>query len=369
MMRTVAGLLVYWNDKVLLVKQKAPDSWSIPKGKVEENETFLEAAIRETAEETGIHVPEDCIDKQLYVASCCVESCKRKLFYYKARLTVSFNVNISIEDDGEIETAGFYDVETAIDIIQVSQVGILWDGRDKIDRRITDVLVHYGWLTCNRHPCSRLLIYDYTDKCKSECFWNEVTLWCRGLITDYEGNIIARPLKKFFEHSQLFPECRPCDADFMVSDKIDGFLGIMYWSDGLPRLATRDSFTSVPAVRGTSVLYRKYASCLSELNQSYTYLFEIVYPNNSLVLSYGDMEDLFLIDVLDHNGHSVMSSMTDPPFPVIRQYENTCELDCYISENLEGKEGYVIKFSNGERLKVKFPWFKKEYLRIHEKII
>ena len=77
MMRTVAGLLVYWNDKVLLVKQKA---WSIPKGKVEENETFLEAAIRETAEETGIHVPEDCIDKQLYVASCCVESCKRKLF-------------------------------------------------------------------------------------------------------------------------------------------------------------------------------------------------------------------------------------------------------------------------------------------------
>lgn len=367
MMRTVAGLLVYWNDKVLLVRQKTSGMLSIPKGGVEGNETLLEAARRETEEETGIRVPEDCIDKRRYVASCCAMGCRRKLFYYKAYLPASFDVNPSIRDDSEIVDARFYDVGMAMNIIQASQVGILWDGDSKIDRRITDVLVMHGWLACRRHPIYRLLIYDYTDKCKEDCLWNEVTLWCRGLVTDYDGNVMARPLKKFFEFSQLFPECRPKDKDFWVSDKIDGFLGIMYWVKGLPYLATRDSFTSVPAMRGTSILYRKYADCIGQLNQSYTYLFEIVYPNSSLVLSYGDVEDLFLIDVLDHNGRSVMAHAGNHPFPVIRQYKNDSELESYMSENLNGKEGYVMKFSDGERLKVKFPWFKEEYVRKHEK--
>ena len=31
MMRTVAGMLVYWNDKILLVKQKNSGVLSIPK--------------------------------------------------------------------------------------------------------------------------------------------------------------------------------------------------------------------------------------------------------------------------------------------------------------------------------------------------
>ena len=368
MMRTVAGMLVYWNDKILLVKQKNSGVLSIPKGLPEENETLLEAAKRETAEETGIRIPECYIDKRRYVASCCVEGCERKLFYYKVYLPASFDVSISIEDDSEIADAGFYDFEMAVNLIQVSQVGVLWDGGNKIDRRITDILVRHGWLACGRHPCSRLWIYDYTDKCKEDCFWNEVTLWCRGLITDYDGNIIARPLKKFFEFSQLFPECRPDAADFQVYDKIDGFLGIMYWTDGLPYLATRNSFMSVPAIRGTSVLYRKYARHIGELNKSYTYLFEIVYPNSSLVLSYGDIEDLFLIDVLDHNGNSVVPDLTNLPFPSIQQYENDSALESYMSENIKGKEGYVIRFSNGERLKVKFPWFKKEYLRRYEEV-
>jgi predicted NUDIX family NTP pyrophosphohydrolase len=61
-----AGLLVYnKNDgiRVLLVhpggpfwKKKDIGSWSIPKGIVNASETMLEAAFREFAEETGIHV-------------------------------------------------------------------------------------------------------------------------------------------------------------------------------------------------------------------------------------------------------------------------------------------------------------------------
>jgi len=68
-----AGLLVYRLNKktieVLLVhpggpffKKKDDRHWSIPKGEIDEGESLLEAAIRETKEETNIEVSGDFID-------------------------------------------------------------------------------------------------------------------------------------------------------------------------------------------------------------------------------------------------------------------------------------------------------------------
>lgn len=67
MKKTSAGLLFYHFKnqalQVLLVhpggpywKNKDLGSWSIPKGEIGEDEDFLQAAIRETAEEIGIHI-------------------------------------------------------------------------------------------------------------------------------------------------------------------------------------------------------------------------------------------------------------------------------------------------------------------------
>lgn len=365
MIRNVGGLVIFHRNRVLLVKQRLSHTYSIPKGEIREHETVLETAVRETLEETGLFIPEMYIDKHCYIASCCFSCCMRKLFYHKVFLPESFNVNIEISDNDEIENADFYSLETAINMIQVSQVAVLWDGGNHIDRHITDIMTNIGWLRCDKHPCSDLLIYDYTEKCKRESAWNEVTMWCRGLITDTKGNIVSRPLKKFFEYYQLYPECRPLDKKFFVSEKMDGFLGIMYWIDKLPYIATRDSFVSIPAIRGTSILYTKYADYIEKLNRSYSYIFEIVYPNDSLILDYGKTVDLFLIDVFDKSGISVMSCHEEVPFPVIRQMENKFDLMHYMTENEEGKEGYVIKYYSGERLKIKFPWFKDKYIGKH----
>lgn len=49
---------MFVGDKVLMVKN--PEGmWGFPKGHREDNETPIEAAIRETQEETGIIVPDD----------------------------------------------------------------------------------------------------------------------------------------------------------------------------------------------------------------------------------------------------------------------------------------------------------------------
>lgn len=84
-----SGILIVWAGKVLLVRRgpdcDQPGTWCIPGGKIEDGETALDAAIRETAEETDIVVPgealvewtraigEDGIDFTTYVASVADE--------------------------------------------------------------------------------------------------------------------------------------------------------------------------------------------------------------------------------------------------------------------------------------------------------
>ncbi len=51
------GIIINSNQEAVIVNQNH-DSWSLPKGHVDEGETILEAAIREIYEETGIKNPQ-----------------------------------------------------------------------------------------------------------------------------------------------------------------------------------------------------------------------------------------------------------------------------------------------------------------------
>jgi len=53
-----AAMVVVNGDKLLVISRRDSSKFGLPAGKVEENESFLEAAIRETFEETGIKVSE-----------------------------------------------------------------------------------------------------------------------------------------------------------------------------------------------------------------------------------------------------------------------------------------------------------------------
>ncbi|NJP36864.1 NUDIX hydrolase [Alkalicoccus luteus] len=52
----VAYVLLQKEDRVLLVHNKKHDSWSLPGGGVEAEETLAQAAVREVKEETGLAV-------------------------------------------------------------------------------------------------------------------------------------------------------------------------------------------------------------------------------------------------------------------------------------------------------------------------
>jgi 8-oxo-dGTP pyrophosphatase MutT (NUDIX family) len=84
MAKTIAsGLFIVRKDKKLLIAHPTnhnPNFWSIPKGKVEDNETFLEGALRETYEETNLDLTETtCFD--IHTLPSVNYSHKKKMIY------------------------------------------------------------------------------------------------------------------------------------------------------------------------------------------------------------------------------------------------------------------------------------------------
>jgi RNA ligase len=132
---------------------------------------------------------------------------------------------------------------------------------------------HYkeGWLIKQTHPKLPLTIWNYSQKTQFERFWNSITLSCRGLVTDDDGRIVARPFKKFFnieQHDQL------PSLDFEVFEKMDGSLGILFYYVNEWIIASRGSFTSDQAIKAKELL-SKYP--LNKLDKNKTYCFEIIY--------------------------------------------------------------------------------------------
>ena len=108
-----------------------------------------------------------------------------------------------------------------------------------------------GQLFKQDHRTLPLSIWNYTPEVQYGQLWDEVTLQCRGLVTDKEGNVVAYPFKKFFniEENKHTPT-----ENFEVYEKMDGSLGILFFYEGKWVVATRGSFTSEQAVKGAEIL-------------------------------------------------------------------------------------------------------------------
>jgi len=59
-----------------------------------------------------------------------------------------------------------------------------------------------GLVLKQTHPTLDLSIWNYSPKVQYEKLWDDVTKICRGLVTNSEGKIIARPFKKFFNYEE-----------------------------------------------------------------------------------------------------------------------------------------------------------------------
>ncbi len=220
-----------------------------------------------------------------------------------------------------------------------------------------------GLLIAKNHSDYPLTIYNYSRSCQYKNYWDNITLACRGLVLDDNGNVIALPFAKFFNLEELGEEKIP-QIGFDVFEKLDGSLGICYYYQDRWHIATRGSFNSDQAVRASQML-KEYD--LSILNPDNTYLFEIIYAENRIVCKY-DYEDLIMLAAINRNTGKEENiyevGYDHSGFKLVKHYDGVTDFN-YLKESIsENREGYVIRFHNGFRLKIKGT----EYVRLHRLI-
>lgn len=237
--------------------------------------------------------------------------------------------------------------------------------------QIPEILIEQGWISKRKHPKYNYFIYNYSPKTQYQNYWNEYTLMCRGLILDKDGFVIARPWKKFFNYDDYLGDI-PQEFDnspFEVYEKLDGSLIILYYlPNGEAQCATRGSFESEQAILATQILKEKYSTY--EFDDEYTFLFELIAPENRIVVDYGDTRDLFLLGAIHRE------TGEEAPYELLQEYsllmgvplmkkypfKNFNELlERVDNQEFQNEEGYVVRFNTGLRVKVKFA----EYKRIH----
>jgi RNA ligase len=208
-----------------------------------------------------------------------------------------------------------------------------------------------------------LCIYCYTNICVFDQQWTETTISARGLVLDLdEQRVAATPFPKFFnlgERGQPIPE-----LPFEATEKLDGSLIILFHHRGAWRTATKGAFASAQALWARQWLAGRD---LSPLRPGTTYLAEAIYPENRIVVKY-QAADLVLLAAYDEGG-------------VEAPYRELCDLAERLGWRIAGRhhfaslrdlvahasalpataEGFVLRFEDGLRLKVKGD----EYRRIH----
>jgi RNA ligase len=229
-------------------------------------------------------------------------------------------------------------------------------------------LVDEGYLIMNKHPEEDLFILNYSKTAQYEQYWNEYTLMCRGLIVDVDFNVVARPFPKFFNLEEHNKSEIPTDLPFEAYEKMDGSLGIAFYYNGAWRMATRGSFESEQAIKAGMMMNDNidYMHGAVMLNTAFTYLFEIIYPENRIVVDYGDEEKLVMLAAIHtETGNELswdeMVNAHGLHFEVVKKYDVSTDIRELKNLEEDNREGFVIKYSNGFRVKVKF----SEYVRLH----
>lgn len=209
-----------------------------------------------------------------------------------------------------------------------------------------------------------LELYTYTNRCVYERMWNQWSLMARGLILDTaERAVVATPFTKFFNYGEngvTLP-----DEPFSVTEKVDGSLGILFHHAGEWRVATKGSLKSSQAEWARAWLHRH--AMHSYLEEGTTYLVEIVYPENRIVVSY-DFAGLVALAAYNAEGCELTrDELAEEAGPAGLRLVNSHDYDTLeslltVARDLSGdREGFVVRFASGLRVKIKGA----EYCRIH----
>jgi len=236
--------------------------------------------------------------------------------------------------------------------------------QDYLNVKDLESMIDLGYINKVYHPTLPLVLYNYTQECQYSRTWNPVTMKCRGLVVDKDNNIVARPFEKFFNYEELddLGIIPPSNLSFDIYEKMDGSLGILFWYSGQWIICTRGSFESDQAKHAQEIFNRKYlGQAQFDLSTKKTYLFEIIYPSDPHIVSYAGVDDIFLLAVINtRTGEEECIYNYTSLFKCTKYYKDYDWKNIRTLFDGDNREGFVVRFFNGFRMKIKF----EEYFKL-----
>ena len=219
-----------------------------------------------------------------------------------------------------------------------------------IDRQVNDLL--------------GLELFNYSRLTTTEDHHTIFTMIARGLILcPSQKKVVCTPLPRFFNYGEVL--WLPEREKFEVTSKMDGScLFAWFWKNEW-RTSTRGSFASDQAIWARDWLEKHVET--DELIPGQTYIFEVIYPENRIVVGY-DFEGLVLLTIFNESGYEIPYDNVKIIAKALAVRITECLEFSSIEEMLElaktlssNEEGWVVRFECGYRLKIKGD----EYCRIH----
>ena len=233
---------------------------------------------------------------------------------------------------------------------------------DILDTAALEAQIAAGLITRRVLVGSDIAVYNYTARAAFSGTWSTETRRCRGLVADGAGRVLARPFEKFFDISMSeIP-----DGECLVTEKVDGSLGILYQGpDGLA-ITTRGDPNGWQSRAATALFNERYGGYIPPAGV--TLLFEIVLPENRVVIDYGDRRDLVALAAIDIDSGRDVDLPDNWSGPTVERFDaSSGSFDELVrqAEQEQDREGFVLHWpETGLRAKVKLA----DYLRRHRLI-
>ena len=269
-----------------------------------------------------------------------------------------------------------------VDISQASQEDI--NRTDLFD--LTDTqLVQYFALFCRTVTVNErgdLILLKYSPVIY-ETGWNKLALMCRGKVIDIKKQVIVSyPYDKFFNlnenenyKDELISELMDEAEDIIVTDKKDGSLIAVTRLSSLDDeflITTNGSFDNMHIELARKMIDEQYPEFKKYAPPHRTFIFEIIHPDDTHCISYGDTKKMYLHGIRDLDSYALLDYNTLENVAnalnldiVEREYLDLETMKDKVHETNANKEGWVVRIlgRDGSEKIVKIKY--DEYFIIH----
>ena len=255
-----------------------------------------------------------------------------------------------------------------------------------------DLIKYFGFImrTIMWTQNGRLMVVKYSKNIFNTG-WHKLAKLCRGKVIDIDTRkIVVYPFDKFFNLNEVdetkvekIEKLINRANNIYITEKKDGSAIIVTRYKGKLIVNTNGEFDNIQLRLAKKLLISKYSFFYSNVPDGYTIIFELIHPNNRIVIDYGNEEKLYLIAIRDLStykllGYSELKKFADRYRLDIVDSFNYSSLDKFIQKAMEDTsnkmEGWVFRVvGNGfdQMFKLKFAeYFKlsrvKKYLTLHK---